>query len=381
MVIRLFRQESWLTCLEKKATFNLSETSVLPLCLNEIFEICYGEDHVDLLPSLLSKKLDYGEIIGNEKLRCSISKLYDKVSSDFIVSTHGGTGGNSLALRSLVNDGDEIICFYPTYQQLYSLPESYGAKIRFLKLKPENRYIPDVEELRNIISRKTKGICINNPNNPTGSLIPNSILREICEIASSVGAWVLCDETYRELSFFDRRERQLSVADIYEKGVSVGSVSKSFSAPGLRIGWIATQNDDILMQITLQRDYDHLSCCAPNEIMAACLINSESILKRNVEVLRENLDCVEAFVKKNKHLNWVKPNAGSTALINYDYNVPSIEFCQSLYVDFGVLLVPGDFYGCPKSFRLGFACENDTLKSGLNEMGKFIKSKKWEGVV
>ena len=101
---------------------------------------------------------------------------------------------------SLISPGDRVVSIMPTYQQLYSIPESYGADVQILHLSKENNYLPDLEKLRRLVTPKTKMICINNPNNPTGALMSEQMLREIVEIARSADAWILCDEVYRHLS-------------------------------------------------------------------------------------------------------------------------------------------------------------------------------------
>ena len=126
---------------------------------------------------------------------------------------------------SLVSPGDRVISVLPTYQQLYSIPESLGAKVKILPLSRENGYLPDLDALRALAVPGTKMICINNPNNPTGALMSKELLGSIVEIARGVGAYILCDEVYRHLTQDDVWSE--SIVDLYDKGISVSSMGST----------------------------------------------------------------------------------------------------------------------------------------------------------
>lgn len=145
--------------------------------------------------------------------------MYENISEKNIVTTNGAIGANFLTLYSLVEPGDEVVSVLPTYQQMYSIPESFGANVKILRLRPENNFLPDMDELRSLVTKNTKMICINNPNNPSGSLMKEELLKEIVEIAKEVDAYVHSDEVYRGLY----QEDDLvipSIVDLYEKGIS-----------------------------------------------------------------------------------------------------------------------------------------------------------------
>lgn len=169
-------------------------------------------------------------------------------------------------------------------------------------------------------------ICLNNPNNPTGSIIPKDMMEEIVEIARNAGAYLFCDEVYAGVS--QKEEDSCpSVADLYEKGIATGSMSKAFSLAGLRLGWLATRDKAALSQFRRVRDYDLVSCSLFDESVATlALHHKEKILERNRAILRHNLPVLERWVEGEKHVSFVKPKAGTMALVYYDLDMPSALF-------------------------------------------------------
>lgn len=159
-----------------------------------------------------------------------------------------------MVINALVESTDNMVCVLPTYQQHYSIPRAIGADVRILKLRLENDYLPDLDELRSLVDKNTKMITINNPNNPTGSWIPRETLEAIRDIAAEADAYVLSDEVYRGIS--EDGSYMDSIVDIYDKGISVGSMSKIFSLAGLRMGWIASKSQEALHLCLERRDYD-----------------------------------------------------------------------------------------------------------------------------
>lgn len=289
------------------------------------------------------------------------------------MTEHGAIGANNLVLNTIVEPGDEVIAVTPTYQQLQSIPAALGAKVKLLKLKKDNQFKPDPEELKALITRKTKLIVINNPDNPTGALMSTEELKQIVEIAKSVNAYILCDEVYRHLN--QAEGYAPSIIDLYHKGISTSSMSKVFSLAGLRLGWIATHDSDLMVQIISHRDYATISCSVLDEMVATvALQNKEKILKRNRQIIQHNLKILSQWVDSQPHISWVKPQAGSTALLYYDFDLPSTEFCKQLIQDYQTLLVPGSCFGIEHSCRIGYAFESENLKNGLMQVAKLAQS-------
>lgn len=373
MKIKPFAVEEWMNAWEVGARYNIAETCVDSISMNELFELT-GEDRAQFLDSLCRRRLTYGDIEGLPEFREGICGLYRTLSPENIVPTHGAAGANHHVFYSLISPGDRVVSIMPTYQQLYSIPESFGADVRILRLNKDNAYLPDLDELRSLVMPGTKMICINNPNNPTGALMSEELLNGIVDIARSVGAWILCDEVYRHLSQEDGWSP--SIADLYEKGISVSSMSKVFSLAGLRLGWIATRDTEVIRACMSHRDYDLISCGIFDEMLAAvALRHSDKLLERSKKIVRENLAILDEWVNSEPHVSYVKPKAGTTALVYYDLDIPSYTFCEEMYHKTGAFVTPGDCFEMPHSMRIGYAYGKQALIDGLRAISEYIAMK------
>ena len=369
MNIKPFAVEEWMNEYEVGALYNIAETCVDSVSLDELFKLT-GENKEDFLKDFCAQRLTYGDIWGSEALRSGISKLYHTIKADEVVLTHGAAGANHHVFCSLISAGDRVVSIMPTYQQLYSIPEAIGADVAIMHLKQENDYLPDLNELKSLVTPETKMICINNPNNPTGALMSKELLESIVEIARGVGAYILCDEVYRHLTQED--EWCESSVDLYEKGISVSSMSKVFSLAGLRMGWIATHDEAARKAFLSHRDYNLISCGMFDDAIASiALRHSDVMLKRNQRIVRENLAILDDWIKENPHFFYTKPKAGTFAFVYYDFDIPSYEFCKRMYHVTGAFVTPGDCFEQPHSMRVGYACDVNTLRDGLAAVTKF----------
>ena len=373
MKIKPFAVEEWMNAWEVGAKYNIAETCVDSISMNELFELT-GEDKTEFLNRLCARRLSYGDIEGLPEFRKGVCGLYKTLNIENIVPTHGASGANHHVFYSLISPGDRVVSIMPTYQQLYSIPESYGADVQILHLSKENNYLPDLEKLRRLVTPETKMICINNPNNPTGALMSEQLLREIVEIARSADAWILCDEVYRHLSQEDGWCP--SIVDLYEKGISVSSMSKVFSLAGLRLGWIATHDMSVVKSCLSHRDYNLVSCGVFDEMLAAAALkHRDKLLERSRKIVRENLQILDDWVSSEPHVSYVKPKAGTTALVYYDLDIPSYEFCEEMYKKTGAFVTPGDCFEVPYSMRIGYAYGKQDLIDGLKAISEYIAMK------
>lgn len=372
MNIKPFAVEEWMNAYETGARYNIAETCVDSISLDELFELS-GTHKESFLNKLCARRLTYGYIEGSPDLKEGIAALYHTIRPDEIVPAHGASGANHHVFYSLINPGDKVISIMPSYQQLYSIPASLGAKVEILHLKKENSYLPDLEELEEMARGGVKMICLNNPNNPTGALMSPEILKEVVDIAKKSDAYLLVDEVYRHLTQDD--EWQPSIVDMYEKGISTSSMSKVFSLAGVRLGWIATHDKDALKQFWSHRDYNLISCGMIDDTIAALALASKNqILERNKKIIRENLDILDHWIQKEPRLSYVKPKAGTTALVYYDFPIDSYTLCRRMYGSCGTFVTPGDCFDEPHSMRIGYAADRDTLKKGLQAMSTFLDS-------
>ena len=373
MKIRDFGVEMWMNAYETRCRWNLAETCVASLSVGELLELSGRKEAV--MEEFSATRLTYGDIEGSPRLRKAIAGLYRSVSPEDITVTNGAIGANALTMLTLVEPGDRVISVLPTYQQHYSIPESIGAQVGILRLREENGWLPDLDELRELVRKaggKVKLININNPNNPTGSVMGEALLREIAEIAREAGAWLLCDEVYRGLAHQLEDPYGPSVADLYEKGISTGSMSKVYSLAGLRLGWIAG-NRELWEMLSRQRDYHIISVGRLDDLLAAVALESrEAIARRNLAICRENAAILDAFVGSCPRLSYVKPQGGTTAFLKYDLPMESADLCRKLQEETGVMLLPGSALDVEGYLRIGYCNATPVLQAGLPLFGEWL---------
>ena len=370
MKIEPFGVELWMNEIETVCELNLAETCVESITVSELLALCGQSDKA--IAEVLPFKMTYGAIEGSARLRSAITTLYQQQRAENVLITHGTIGANSLVHQTLVSTGDRVVAVVPTYQQHYSIPESIGADVHHLRLSQENQFLPDLEQLRSLATSETRLIAINNPNNPTGSLMGVEMLKEVVAIAREADAWLLCDEVYRGIDQ-DCSGMTESVADLYEKGISTASVSKAFSLAGLRVGWIAAPRE-LIEKVMIHRDYNTISVGMINDHLAAMAIeNHQKILDRSKQITRGNLAVLSEWVAAESLITWVRPKSGTTALLKYAFDQPSRDFCVELLNETGVLLTPGSVMEMEGYVRIGFANNPEVLKEGLTRVSDFLK--------
>ncbi len=372
MKIEPFGVEIWMDEWETRCGFNLAETCVESLTIAELLQIA-GKNSDDL-SELAGLKMTYGAIRGSDRLRDTICGLYEQQSRNNVMVTHGTIGANMLVHKTLVERGDKVVAVVPTYQQHYSIPDSIGAEVTQVHLKAEHGYLPDLDELTAAVTPGTKLLAINNPNNPTGALMDRAFLTKVVEIARSAGTWLLCDEVYRGTGQ-DGDGMSASVADLYEKGVSTAGMSKAFSLAGLRLGWIAAA-PEVIEAVSVHRDYDTISVGMIDDHFAAiALENKDKILARSHRITRGNLAILADWVENEPLISWVKPQAGTTALLHYDLPIASRDLCVELLTETGVMFTPGSALGLEGCVRIGYANTPSILREGLDRVSAFLAQK------
>lgn len=355
---------------EHEVELNLAETCVDPFTIDEFLKLMGKED---LFEELKEIKLTYGFIDGSPELRKGIASLYDSMKPENVLVSGGAIGANFLVFYSLVEPGDTVISVAPTYQQLYSVPKSLGAKLKLLFLREKNQWLPDLNELCDLIDAKTRLIVINNPHNPTGSLIDNDTLKEICRIAEEANAFLLCDETYRGL-YVRANDFVPSAVDLSSKAIVTGSFSKIFSLAGLRLGWIAASRE-IIQGCKAHRDYTTISNGMIDDALATlALRGKEVIFNRNNAIIRANHRILSNWVDSEPLIQWVPPRAGSVAFLKHNLEMTSRELCLGLVKNRGTLLVPGSCFEMEKYLRIGYGCKTEILKQGLSRFKGFLNS-------
>ena len=369
MYIEPFKVEIWMNEWETRCTYNLAETCVASITIEELLALSGGS--ADDLSGLLSMKLTYGDIEGSPRLRTAIANLYANQCAENITVTHGTIAANMLVHKAIVEPGDHVLSIVPTYQQHYSIPKSIQADVTTLALREEDGFLPNLKALKASVKPNTKLIAFTNPNNPTGALIERPMLEDMVDIADSVGAYLLCDEVYRGTAQVGDGMSP-SIVDLYSKGISTAGMSKVFSLAGLRVGWVIAPQE-VREQVLIHRDYDTISVGMINDHFAAiALEHADKVLARSHEITRGNLALLEAWIAKEPKVSWVKPRAGTTAMLKFNIPVTAREFCIDLVTKTGVMLTPGDAFDMEGYARIGFANNEQTLTEGLAALSEYL---------
>jgi aspartate/methionine/tyrosine aminotransferase len=366
MELREFEMERWQSTWENRVEYNLSESGVHPLHLNELLD--------DAGSGLLDQSLGYSQTNGTEELRKTIASLYPKAGPENILVTNGSSEANFVAAWSFLNRDAQVAVMLPNYMQIWGVAKTLRATVRpFWLREAHGEWSPDLKALRKAVSKKTKLIAICNPNNPTGSILGAEIVDEICKIAKKAGAWILSDEVYHgaELdgvpttSFWDR----------YDKVIVTNGLSKAYGLPGLRIGWIAT-GKELANRLWSYHDYTTICPSAISDYLARKVLRPEvreKILARTRDILRTNLPFVKRWVEDQKCISFIPPRAGAIAYMKYSLEINSIELAQRLVREKSTLIVPGDHFRMRHYMRIGYGSSQSYLLEGLGRVGDLMR--------
>ena len=374
MKIETFHMERWQSAFEHNVEFNLSESGVQPLRLDEL--ICDSSQTSELL----NQELSYTQTNGTQELREVIAAQYPGTSPDNVLVTNGGAEANFLAIWHLLDSSDEAIVMAPNYPQIYSLAHASAGNVHKWWLREthvgnKRRWRVDLDELHKLITPRTKMIAICNPNNPTGSRLDESTLKSICEIAEKHGTWILSDEIYRGAE--RDNQKTPSVWGQYERVIVTSGFSKAYGLPGLRIGWIITSASEI-DTLWAYHDYTTIAPGALNDYLATRALSPqmhEAILARTQKILKHNYPIVREWVSSlNGILEHIPPEAGAIAYLRYKLPDNSTELANKLREQHSVLIVPGDHFGMDGYFRIGYGANAEVLKLGLERLGKLVKA-------
>ena len=373
MKIEPFLLERWMTRHETHVKYDIAESGILPLSTNDLLAFEPEDERAATLDRLLQLPLGYSEARGTLALRSALAGTYESVSPDQILVTTGAIEANFLLFNELLDAGDHVIAPYPAYQQLYTVPRAIGCDVSLWKVGPETNYRYDVDALERLITPKTRLIIVNTPHNPTGAMLSPADAARVYALAESVGAWVLGDEAYRWLSVPDGDPFAPPVVDMGPRGISVGTLSKPYGLPGLRIGWIAGPAD-IVDRCWGLRDYISLSPGKLNDALACLgLKHHDKIVARNREIIVANLAAASKWIDGRRDvLSWTPPRGGLLALLKYNLPVDSLTLADTLANDYSVMLAPGSAFGYEHHLRLGIGQRPDLFSKGLAEAGRAL---------
>lgn len=357
-----FKLEEFFAKYEFTAPYLLCPSDVESWSLSEILQ--YADAECKKLWENL--RLGYTEVPGLPLLRKEIAKLYAKIDHNQILTTAGAEEGIYCTFNALLSPNDHVIVVTPCYQSLIAIPKSLGADVTTITLKAANSWKISLEQLKKSFKANTKMVIINNPQNPTGSLLDKDIMEAMIEMARKRNSYIFCDEVYRYLEI-DENKRLQSCVDMYEKGITINVMTKSFGLGGLRIGWIACQDKEVIKKITSHKLYTSICNSSPSEILALIALRAkDTILARNRAIIRYNLQILNEFFYKYRDIfSWIPPEAGTIAFPKLLLSTPIDSFTDNLVKETGVLIMPGTVFDYPGNhFRIGFGRKNmiDSLK-------------------
>ncbi len=369
MQFKTFKLEDYYAKYEFTTKYMLSSSDAESWSLKELLEMATSEE------KLLwdTQRLGYTETRGLPLLRETIAQqLYPGLNARNILCFAGAEEGIFCSLLTLCTPQDHVIVFTPCYQSLMEIPRFVGSELTTIELKEENNWRIDIHALKEAIKPNTKCVIINFPHNPTGQVMTPAELTQLVTLLEDHGIWLFSDEVYRLLGA-PQEGWAASVASLYAKGISLGVMSKSFGLPGLRIGWIACQNEEILQKIVQNRYYTTICNSGPSEILSLiALRNKEIILKRNNAIVNSNLTLLDRFFEEYADFFlWVRPQGGCTGFVKYQSTESVDSFCQRVAKQVDTLLLPGSVYNIASNhFRVGFGRAN--MPEALAQLERFI---------
>lgn len=364
-----FLMERMMSKFEQAVDYNLSESGVHPMLLSELLE-----DNPNYIDELLATDLNYPYVNGNPELRENIAALYNGASADNVLVTVGAIEANYLTVRTLLSTGEEIVVMSPNYMQVWGVAKNHGLKVKTFSLLEENGWAPDLAELEEKATSETKMIAVCNPNNPTGRAMTEDEMDSIVSIAERSGAWILADEVYSGAER-ETEEQTPSFFGRYDKVVAMGSMSKAYGLPGLRVGW-AVGPKKKLDDMWARHEYIALSATMLSNKLTALALSSEirpRIIARARNYIRKGFPVLKEWMDSHENtFSLTPPDAAAIAFTRYKLDINSTEFVDRLLKEKSVLIVPGDHFGMDNFVRISYGLPHDYLTSALDRIHELI---------
>jgi aspartate/methionine/tyrosine aminotransferase len=374
MKVPAFQSERLLSLWQNHVEYDLTETGVEPLYLRELVT------RAELDEIYESVQLRYIQTDGTPALKEAVCGLYTGMRPENLLLTNGSAEANFIAMWGLVEPGDEVIALLPNYLQVPGIARAFGADVKSFYLRPgATGWEPDLDTLRTLVTKRTRVIYLCNPNNPTGSVLDFRAMQAIVEAAASVGAWLLADEVYlgAELS----GSPSPSFWGSYERALIVSGLSKAYTLPGLRVGWLAGP-PEVIAAAWGRHDYTTITRNAISERLALIALQPEKrsqILRRNREIAGRNLALLEAAVRKHPDLfSFIPPKIGGVAFVGYNLPINSTKLVTRLLEERSILIVPGDAFGLDGYVRIGYGSKR--LPEALGQIVELLAGLQTKGV-
>jgi aspartate/methionine/tyrosine aminotransferase len=354
MHIKPFRIEQYFGRYEFTAKYLLSSSDAESRTIQELLDLEPGAHE-----GFLKHWCGYTESPGAPALREVISGMYRDITPEDVLVLAATEEGIFVLYHALLSPGDHVIVETPCYESALEVARSTGARVSEWRRSSENGWAHDLAALEKLIQPSTRVIYINTPHNPTGLLMPASVFEQVTKLAARGGIILFCDEVYRELEH-DPGNRLPAACEVYERAVSLGSMSKTYGLPGLRLGWLVSKDAEIVRRCLEFKYYTTICSSAPSEFLSAlALRHREVLVKRNREIVLGNLPLLDSFFRQRSNLfAWVKPNASPIGFVRYKPQRDVLSFCGEVVNNAGVLLLPGTVYDQPQHIRFGYGRKN-----------------------
>ena len=354
MKLPKFEVEQWMTDYEGKAVYNLTDTCVSPLTLEELLAM-------DTHHLFRNVTLDYGAITGDPMLKQALLTLYESGSEANITTAQGCLQASEMVMNTVLSPGDTVISYVPGYQAFLDYPRSIGCKVIPLRLYEEDGWQPRIEELEEAMKEPVKMIIVNNPSNPTGTVFREAYLSRLIDLSERNHSLILSDEIYRDPSL-------ASLSDLTKNAAAVSSLSKMYSLAGLRLGWLKGQAD-LVAKINERRDYSIISTGPLTDTLGRiALENKDRILLRSRTVIAACKEAVREFLETDPRFRIILPEYGTVSFLRYEGAVPSEALALHALNRYGVFFVPGSCFDCENHLRLGLTCREETMRTGLRKL-------------
>jgi capreomycidine synthase len=311
--------------------------------------------------------------VGSSQLRKAIADRLADGDLERVMVTHGSSEAIYLVMNSLLREGDEVVCLDPCYQQLFAFAESIGCRLKSWPLRFEEGFAPDIEEVKKIIGPQTKMVVVNFPHNPTGACLNFNEQAGLIQRIREVNAYLVWDAAFAELRYDAAPLPNPSL--LYDRAITIGTLSKTYGLPGLRVGWLIAPAE-LLASCVHLRDYTTLHLSPLVEFIAQKAIeHGDVLLNIRLEQARRNLQLVSRWIAQHCDvLAWAPPSGGVCAFPKVNLALDMEAFCRRLAREYSVLLVPGTCFNRSMHFRLGFGDRTARLEEGLSRLSSLLSS-------
>lgn len=313
---------------------------------------------LDALDPELSLDWNQASFRGLPDLRARVlaqAGLEASCSPDDVLITAGAAEANYLVLRQLLEPGDEMVVEAPGWPQAAVLGEAIGATLRTVARNEAEGWALPLDALEAAVTARTRLIFLSNPNNPTGRLLSQAELEQVVAIAERVGAWLVVDEVYAGLEW--EGPRAPSIAGLYPRGITTGSVSKALGLQGLRTGWLICRDPGLVWDAIILRENSSEIMNILGETIAEIALRPERLGPAMASARtagQANLDRLDRFVQAQPRLSWHRPQAGLIGLARLADGIGGDALARRLLAPpYRTFLLPGSAYGLGDHIRLG----------------------------